>query len=56
MKKCAECGKNISPRAKFCPACGVSASTPLHGTKCSHCGANNLMEASFCNQCGQSLR
>ncbi len=53
--RCAHCGKNLPPTARFCSACGQ----PVQGTpiprKCTHCGAENMHNASHCNQCGEKI-
>ena len=55
FQKCAACGKNLPPSARFCVRCGA----PVQGTtaekKCPHCATANLPNALFCNQCGQKM-
>lgn len=53
MKKCADCGKEVSARATSCPNCGA----PLNATiqKCPDCGKDVSIHASSCPNCGRPL-
>lgn len=53
MKKCADCGKEVSARAANCPNCGA----PLNATiqKCPDCGKDVSIHASSCPNCGRPL-
>ena len=46
---CTECGKPVTPGAKFCPNCGAKQSTE---GACSACGAKLQPGAKFCPNCG----
>ncbi|MEA2039260.1 MAG: zinc ribbon domain-containing protein, partial [Thermodesulfobacteriota bacterium] len=53
--QCVNCGKNLSPNARFCPKCGHPADEkPVHRI-CPHCKTENLPGSSFCNNCGEKL-
>lgn len=53
MKKCPDCGKEVSARATSCPNCGA----PLNATiqKCPDCGKDVSIHASSCPNCGRPL-
>jgi uncharacterized OB-fold protein len=53
FEKCTQCGKNITPNARFCPRCGTPVDTAPKEKICARCGAKNLPESVFCNQCGE---
>ncbi len=53
--KCAHCGEDMLPFARFCPHCGHPATEKPTPTTCPHCKAENLPHASFCNQCGEKI-
>lgn len=65
-KHCAECGREISLNAKFCPHCGhdstnaVSKEKPTDKTEalkkhyCQHCGKMISETAAFCPYCGNN--
>jgi len=53
FRRCAECGKNLPPTAKFCPRCGHPADQDKAPWTCAKCGNENLPDALFCNQCGE---
>lgn len=44
---CSQCGKAVTPNAKFCPECGA----PQQRT-CPKCGAGADARAKFCQECG----
>ena len=45
---CRQCGGDIEPGARFCPACG----NPVTAGSCASCGAALAPEARFCASCG----
>ena len=53
MKKCADCGKDVSARATNCPHCGA----PMNATiqKCPDCGKDVSIHATSCPNCGRPL-
>lgn len=53
--RCAHCGENLLPTARFCPQCGHPAAEKPTPSTCPHCEAENLPNASFCNQCGEKI-
>lgn len=53
MKKCADCGKEISVTATSCPNCGAPQQTTLK--KCPDCGKDVSIHASCCPNCGRPL-
>ena len=55
IKKCPECGKNLTPEAKFCSRCGTATEQQAQEVVCGECGSENMAGATFCNQCGQRL-
>jgi membrane protease subunit (stomatin/prohibitin family) len=48
---CGQCGKSVSPDAKFCAECG----TPQQA-KCPKCGKDNASDSRFCQECGEKLK
>ena len=50
--RCAKCGHENDPDAKFCSACGADIAEPV---SCPGCGNTNSPDAKFCDQCGQAL-
>jgi hypothetical protein len=67
MPYCPECGKPVSPNAKFCRNCGVSqleepaipatVPEPTHKitATCASCSAPVLPEEKFCGNCGRPV-
>jgi uncharacterized OB-fold protein len=53
--KCGNCGKNLTPNAKFCSRCGHPAEEKPAPNFCPGCGAENLPESKFCNRCGEKI-
>lgn len=51
-KHCAECGAEMSAKAKFCPECGAKAPSKKF---CAECGAEVSSSAKFCPECGKKL-
>jgi len=47
--KCAQCGAELKPSAKFCPECGTPVPRERH---CANCGAKLAPAAKFCPECG----
>jgi RNA polymerase subunit RPABC4/transcription elongation factor Spt4 len=47
--KCAQCGTELKPGAKFCPECGTPVPREKH---CANCGAKLVPTAKFCPECG----
>ena len=47
--KCAQCGTELKPSAKFCPECGTPIPREKH---CANCGAKLAPIAKFCPECG----
>ena len=47
--KCAGCGQQSPPEARFCPGCGARL---VHA--CSACGAELPADARFCPRCGEA--
>ncbi len=50
--KCANCGAETSPGAKFCTSCGSPAPA---GAVCAHCGAELMPGTQFCTSCGKPV-
>ncbi len=48
--RCAECGTENPPAAKFCKGCGRALDRTCPG-----CGASPPLDARFCNECGAAL-
>ena len=55
LQQCQNCGKNLTPNAKFCSKCGKPADTKPEPVFCRSCKAENLPGAKFCNQCGEQV-
>lgn len=55
LLKCRYCGKNLTPKARFCSQCGRPAHEPKANTTCGNCNTENLPDAMFCNNCGTRL-
>ncbi len=53
--RCARCGKNLTPAARFCLRCGLEQRTGPQKKFCPHCGAENLADSVYCNDCGEKL-
>ena len=54
--KCQSCGKGSPARAKFCPDCGASLTSPSDSvTKCAVCGAVKRPSDRYCMNCGTSI-
>lgn len=51
---CNECGAEVSPQSRFCPACGAKLAQRSEGT-CAACGGALKPGAKFCPQCGQAV-
>jgi membrane protease subunit (stomatin/prohibitin family) len=51
---CNQCGKKISPAARFCGGCGDPTDDEKKGSVkyCVECGAKNPPDAKFCGNCG----
>ena len=47
--KCAQCGSELKPGAKFCPECGTPVPRERH---CTNCGAKVAPGVKFCPECG----
>lgn len=47
--KCAQCGTELKPNAKFCPECGTPVPRERH---CTNCGAKVAPGVKFCPECG----
>src|SRR5688572_27428689 len=47
--KCAGCGQQSAPEARFCAGCGARLAPA-----CSACGAELPVDARFCPRCGQA--
>jgi len=54
---CNQCGKKVSPAAKFCAHCGDPTDDELSGKMkfCTNCGSKNESGAKFCGNCGHKL-
>ena len=50
--RCASCGEENPPSARFCGGCGTSLATTL---PCPRCGTTNLATHRFCHDCGERL-
>lgn len=55
LTQCRYCGKNLTPKDRFCPRCGKPADEKPAPLICPNCKTENLPEAKFCNQCGEKL-
>lgn len=55
LSQCRHCGKNLSPKAKFCSQCGKPADQGLAVSQCPECRGENLSGSLFCNHCGKRL-
>ncbi len=53
MKKCADCGKEVSAKATVCPNCGAPLNTTIQ--KCPDCGKDVSIHATSCPNCGRPL-
>lgn len=51
---CNQCGAEVSPQSRFCPACGTKLTQHSDGT-CAACGGALKPGAKFCSQCGQAV-
>ncbi len=51
---CNQCGAEVSPQNRFCPACGTKLAQRSEGT-CVACGSALKPGARFCPQCGQAV-
>jgi membrane protease subunit (stomatin/prohibitin family) len=47
--KCAKCGGDLVPNARFCPNCGA----PVGPAVCAKCGKELPVGAKFCPECGE---
>lgn len=52
MKKCPNCGKDMSNGSKFCSSCGTMITETGQKWFCKNCGAQMNGNASFCPYCG----
>lgn len=52
---CSHCGKNLTPKAKFCSQCGKPTDLKKSPKICPQCRMENLHNAIFCNDCGLKL-
>lgn len=55
MKKCSNCGRELSEDSKFCDACGEKLIIPVQEIKCTHCGQVVNEGTIFCDQCGSRI-
>lgn len=53
--KCTNCGKNLTPKAKFCSQCGTATGGKKAEKICPDCKTENLPNAMYCNNCGLSI-
>ena len=53
MKKCTNCGAQISDDCRFCTECGKPVP---QGNVCPHCGASVNEGDAFCEKCGSKLQ
>ena len=54
--KCAKCGADLAPNAKFCLECGEKVAPPAPTTvKCPECGNEVPATAKFCPECGHKF-
>ncbi|MGD9972164.1 MAG: SPFH domain-containing protein [Desulfatirhabdiaceae bacterium] len=53
--QCANCGKNLTPKDKFCSRCGKPVDEKPAPRICPACKAENLSGSTFCNQCGGKI-
>lgn len=54
--KCAKCGADLAPNAKFCLECGEKVAPPAPATvKCPECGNEVPATAKFCPECGHKF-
>ncbi|MDZ7266987.1 MAG: tetratricopeptide repeat protein [candidate division KSB1 bacterium] len=51
---CSQCGAEVSPQHRFCPACGTKLAHASAGT-CAACGSELKPGAKFCHHCGQAV-
>ncbi|MBU6334494.1 MAG: zinc ribbon domain-containing protein [Chloroflexi bacterium] len=62
MVRCANCGVENPPGARFCDQCGAAlaatpAATPANGgSACPKCGTSVLPGELFCDNCGEALQ
>lgn len=49
---CVNCGKNLTPKDKFCWQCGQPTNQKRPAKICPQCRMENLHNAIFCNDCG----
>ena len=54
--RCAACGTEARPGARFCRVCGRPFAPERRPRYCRHCGAQLREESRFCPRCGQSVR
>lgn len=55
LSQCLHCGKNLSPKAKFCSQCGQATEEKAAASECPECRAENIPGSLFCNNCGNRL-
>ncbi len=55
LLRCSNCGKNLTPKAKYCSQCGQPSNQKKEAKICHQCHAENLADALFCNDCGLRL-
>jgi membrane protease subunit (stomatin/prohibitin family) len=55
LSQCLHCGKNLSPKAKFCSQCGRATEEKVTTVQCPECRGENIAGSLFCNSCGKRL-
>lgn len=55
LSQCGNCGKNLSPKARFCSQCGQPTEAKPLIPHCPECKSENLPGSLFCNNCGKRL-
>ena len=61
VPKCAACGAELTPKARFCRKCGKPIAAPVEVPsdsgfpKCVACGAELVPEMRFCRKCGKPI-